>query len=390
MIKQDKNQHLPPPPPQIRFKQDDGSDFPDWEERRLGDIGKIKMCKRVFSNQTTEVGDIPFYKISTFGKKADAFISYELYADYKNRFSFPKVGEILISASGTLGRTVIYDGSDSYYQDSNIVWIENDEKLVYNVFLYYIYQIVRYDSEGGTIQRLYNSIISNTKFYSPTLPEQQKIASFLQSVDTKIQLLERKVVLLQSYKKGIMQKLFSQELRFKDDQGNEYPDWEERRLGEVVTKVSSDITLDSLKELRGTYAVYGAAGEIKRVDFFRETEPYVAIVKDGAVGKIHLCSPYSSVLGTLDIIKPKKEKINVYFLYSVLQRIVFSKYIIGSVIPHIYFKDYSQEKVLLPTLPEQQKIASFLQSLDTKISLTQKQVALTKLYKKGLLQRMFV
>ena len=178
-------------------------------------------------------------------------------------------------------------------------------------------------------------------------------------------------------------------IRFKQDDGSDFPDWEERRLGEVVTKVSSDITLDSLKELRGAYAVYGAAGEVKKIDFFRETEPYVAIVKDGAVGKIHLCSPYSSVLGTLDIIKPKKEKINVYFLYSVLQRIVLSKYIIGSVIPHIYFKDYSQEKILLPSLSEQQKIASFLQGVDTKIQLLERKVVLLQSYKKGIMQKFF-
>ncbi len=144
-----------------------------------------------------------------------------------------------------------------------------------------------------------------------------------------------------------------------------------------------------MKELRGAYAVYGAAGEIKRVDFFRETEPYIAIVKDGAVGKIHLCSPYSSVLGTLDIIKPKKEKVTVYFLYSVLQRIVFSKYIIGSVIPHIYFKEYSKEKIKLPCLLEQQKIASFLESVDTKIQLLERKVVLLQSYKKGVMQKLF-
>ncbi len=145
-----------------------------------------------------------------------------------------------------------------------------------------------------------------------------------------------------------------------------------------------------MKELRGTYAVYGATGEIKRVGFFRETEPYVAIVKDGAgVGRVHLCSPYSSVLGTLDIIKPKKEKVNVYFLYSVLQRIVFLKYIIGSTIPHIYFKDYSNEKINFPSLPEQQKIASFLQSVDTKIQLLERKVVLLQSYKKGVMQKLF-
>ena len=192
----------------LRFKDENGKDYADWEEKKLGDIGKIRMCKRVFSDETSETGEIPFYKIGTFGKEADAFITKELYNYYKERFSFPKTGEILLSASGTLGRTVIYDGSPSYFQDSNIVWIENNEENTTNLFLWYIYQIVRYDSEGGTIQRLYNSIISNTKFKNPALPEQQKIASFLSSIDTKIESTNQQINQTQSFKKGLLQQLF--------------------------------------------------------------------------------------------------------------------------------------------------------------------------------------
>jgi type I restriction enzyme S subunit len=216
--------------PQLRFQEFEG----EWEKKKLGDVGKIRMCKRVFSYETSESGEIPFYKIGTFGKEADAYITSELYFNYRERFSFPKIGEILMSASGTLGRTVVYDGKPAYFQDSNIVWIDNNEKLITNSFLYYIYQIVKYDSEGGTIQRLYNSIISNTKFNRPTLPEQQKIASFLSAVDEKIQQLSRKKELLEQYKKGVMQQLFSGKLRFKEENGEEYPDWERCRFSKYI------------------------------------------------------------------------------------------------------------------------------------------------------------
>ena len=192
----------------LRFKDENGAEFPEWEVKKLGDIGKIKMCKRVFSNQTTETGDIPFYKIGTFGKEANSYISMELFLDLKEKYSYPKVGEILLSASGTLGRTVVYDGSEAYFQDSNIVWIENNEELITNEFLFYVYQVVRYQSEGGTIQRLYNSIISSARFLKPSLLEQYKVVRFLSSLDTKIALVNTQIEKTQCFKKGLLQQLF--------------------------------------------------------------------------------------------------------------------------------------------------------------------------------------
>ena len=193
---------------QLRFKDENGKAYPKWEEKKLGDIGKIRMCKRVFNHETSQVGDVPFYKIGTFGKEADAYITLEHYLSFKEKFPFPKTGEILISAAGTLGRTVIYDGRPAYFQDSNIVWIENDEKLVRNSFLYFVYQIVKYDSEGGTIQRLYNNIISNAKFSRPSLEEQQKIANFLSAIDTKIESVATQIGKTQTFKKGLLQQMF--------------------------------------------------------------------------------------------------------------------------------------------------------------------------------------
>ncbi|MGM9796140.1 MAG: restriction endonuclease subunit S [Parabacteroides sp.] len=129
--------------------------------------------------QTNNIGGIPFYKIGTFGNVADAYISRELYEDYKGRFSFPIKGEILISASGTIGRTVIYDGKDAYFQDSNIVWIHNDESKVLNRYLYHYYQIIEWNVEGGTIKRLYNNNLAKTKIAVPDLAEQERIVSIL-------------------------------------------------------------------------------------------------------------------------------------------------------------------------------------------------------------------
>jgi len=193
---------------ELRFKDDDGNEFADWEEKKLGDIGDVKMCRRIFNEETLPDSDIPFYKIGSFGKKADAYISKELYLDYRKRFSFPKKGDILISAAGTIGRTVVYDGEDAYYQDSNIVWIDNDNSIVSNDFLFFILQIVKYNTEGGTIQRLYNNSLKSTKFHHPSLFEQTKIAKFLSAIDDKIQNCNFQIEKMELWKKGLLQKMF--------------------------------------------------------------------------------------------------------------------------------------------------------------------------------------
>ena len=97
--------------------------------KTLGDIGRVAMCKRIMKSETNSEGGIPFYKIGTFGGTANAFISEDLFTQYKEMYSYPKKGDILISASGTIGRTVIFDGEPSYFQDSNIVWLEHDESI---------------------------------------------------------------------------------------------------------------------------------------------------------------------------------------------------------------------------------------------------------------------
>ena len=136
-------------------------------------------------SETRSSGDVPFYKIGTFGKEPDAYISNEVYEKYKAMYSYPKKGDILISAAGTIGRTVIYNGEPAYYQDSNIVWVDNDESMVLNKYLYYFYQTQPWRaSTGGTIARLYNDNISQTKIPIPPLEKQREIVSILDRFDT--------------------------------------------------------------------------------------------------------------------------------------------------------------------------------------------------------------
>ena len=156
---------------------------------RLGEIGKISMCKRILKSQTNEFSGIPFYKISTFGGTPTVYIDEKVYLEYKEKYSYPKKGDILISAAGTIGKTVIFDGEDSYFQDSNIVWIENDESKVTNQFLYYFLQTNPFiTTNGSTIKRLYNDNLRDTKIPNvPSIQQQNQITDILGTLDKKIQ-----------------------------------------------------------------------------------------------------------------------------------------------------------------------------------------------------------
>ena len=157
---------------------------------RLGEIGRISMCKRILKSQTNEFSGIPFYKISTFGGTPTVYIDEKVYHEYKEKYSYPKKGDILISAAGTIGKTVIFDGEDSYFQDSNIVWIENDESKVTNQFLYYFLQTNPFiTTNGSTIKRLYNDNLRDTTIPNvPSIQQQNKITDILGTLDKKIQI----------------------------------------------------------------------------------------------------------------------------------------------------------------------------------------------------------
>ena len=184
-----------------------------------------------------------------------------------------------------------------------------------------------------------------------------------------------------------MQQLFTQKLRFKQ---KEHIKWEEKRIKNLLKQSSSNLSINTLENNFGDYPLYGATGIIKKIDFYEKEEDYIAIVKDGAgVGRTFYCTPYSSIIGTLQYLS-NTEGNNLKFIYYLLSYLKFEKYIIGSTIPHIYFKDYSKEKVNAPCLEEQTKIANFLTNLDKKIDQVAIELKYINEFKKGLLQQMFV
>ena len=381
--------------PKLRF-----SDFFDeWEEKELGEVATFLKGKGISKSDIVENGR---NKCICYG---------ELYTRYgevikevksktnisKDESLLSKKGDVLIPSSGETALDIatvscVKEDNILLGGDLNIMRPKEDQDgdfLAYCLSNFHDRNIAKI-AQGYSVVHLYKFHLKTLKINIPTFLEQQKISEFLRTTVDWVENLREQKESLKFYKKGIIQGIFSQKVRFKNNHGKNFPHWEKKMLGEIGDKKSSDVSANSLENNNGEYKIYGASGFIKKISFYKEENPYVSIVKDGAgVGRILLCDPKTSVLGTLDIIKPQKD-VSLYFLYLLLSGINFTKYVTGATIPHIYFKDYKKENFLIPSFPEQQKITEFLTSIDNLIKLKQQQITQAESWRKGLMQGLFV
>lgn len=216
-----------------------------WEVKKLGEVFDIQMCKRIYKEQTNYESGIPFYKIGTIGKEADAFIDEQLYNIYKNKYNYPLTGETLITCSGTIGKCYQYNGEEAYFQDSNIVWLraKNHNKINLN-YIFIVVSNIRWNSvEKTTITRLYTPTLKKAKILLPPLEEQKKIAEILMLWDKAIEQTKELITYKEKQKKGLMQLLLTGKKRldgFTDE-------WKTVKLGEVA-EMSSGGTPTTSKE----------------------------------------------------------------------------------------------------------------------------------------------
>ncbi|WQX65932.1 restriction endonuclease subunit S [Helicobacter pylori] len=354
----------------------------NWQRVRLGDIGKPCMCKRVMKHQTTRYGEIPFYKIGTFGNTADAFISKKLFLEYKTKYSFPKKGDILISASGTIGRAVIYDGKPAYFQDSNIVWIDNDETLVKNDFLFYAYSNIKWNTEHTTILRLYNDNFKNTLIPLPPLNEQIAIANILSGLDHYLYSLDALILKKEGVKKALSFELLSQRKRLKGFNQA----WQKVRLGDIcefgnggayetLIVENGDFKLISLNsiDIDGNLK-----NTMKRVNFYDNSlkqDDIVMVLSDVAHGDfLGLCAVIPSndyVLNQrMGRLRIRNDCINILFLrlYINANQKYFKMQGQGSSQLNLSKKAIEDFEIPLPPLNEQAAIANILSGLDNEIT----------------------
>ena len=389
--------------PEIRF-----AGFTDpWEQRKLGEFGSVAMCKRIYKEQTSEQGDVPFFKIGTFGADPDAFISNELFEDYKRTYPYPTPGTLLISAAGSIGRIVEYQGEKAYFQDSNIVWLEHEHRLN-DAFLKPLYSKIEWGLEGSTIKRLYNKDLLSAEVTIPDGREQKEIGQFFAKLDDLITLHQRKYDKLVVFKKSMLEKMFPKdgesvpEIRFA---GFTDP-WEQRKLGDVTdsfsggtpdgshasyyggsipfirsAEINSDKTELFLTEKgldnssakiveRGTvlYALYGAtSGEVG-----------IAAIKGAINQAILALSPHTGNDPLFLASWLRREKARIVDTYLQGGQGNLS----GSIVKELSFA--------LPQQKEQQVIGSFFSHLDNLITLHQRKLELLRNIKKSLLDKMFV
>lgn len=402
--------------PGIRFKGFDG----EWNTTTLGKLGSVETNKRIFMHDTAPTGDVPFYKIGTFGREPKLFVSQSLFDTYKERFPFPEKGDLLFSVIGSIGRVVEYEGEDEYFQDSNIVWLKHNGAID-NTFLKQFYSIVEWSGlEGSTIKHLYNRNILATEITLPCQSEQTQIGAYFKSLDRMIGLHQRKHDKLVTLKQAMLQKMFPQdgattpEIRFGSYKG----EWVANCLGNLIqlengyafkSKFFSDKQTNTIVLTPGSVKIGGGfqggkgrfyTGQVETDKFVFEAGDifvtmtdltptsqalgYPARVPDDGVTYLH-----NQRLGKLTDFDGDEE-----FLLNLLCTDSFHRFIVstasGTTVKHT-----SPEKILsfegyFPSKPEQKRIGTYFLNLDTLISKHATQLSKLKNIKSACLEKMFV
>ena len=396
--------------PALRFKE-----FEDeWGKKKMGDLSERIGDGLHGTPKYVDESDIHFVNGNNL-INGNIFITDKTKKVDENTFlkndKNLSDNTLLISLNGTIGNI-------ARYNNEKVMLGKSVGYFNFNTDSEYYYHILKspkiqrfFISEltGSTIKNLSLKTLRETIIPFPSLPEQQKIASFLSAVDEKIQQLTKKKELLEQYKKGVMQQLFSGQLRLKDENGNPYPYWEEKRLGEVGNIVSGlTYSPDDIDE-SGVLVLRSSNVHGRQVTF--DDNVYVNVI-DGKFNPVEendvlICVRNGSkrLIGKNALIKGKAIGVafgafmTVYrsasnlFLFHYFDTVDYKKEVhknLGATINSINGSDLKKFKIPFPCEEEQQKIARYLSSIDTKIESVNNGITLTQTFKKGLLQQLFV
>lgn len=404
--------------PSLRFPEFSG----EWENYELGQVVQVIDSLHQTPKEYLDIG-FPMIRVTDVnnGKLALSLclmVSENVYLEFTKKYT-PKKNDIIMSRVGTCGASVILETEDKVCLGQNTVLLtgsSNQKFLHILITSDFIQDQVNAKVVGSTQKTLSLKDLKKFKVTYPTKEEQTKIAAFLSTVDSKIDQLSQKKTLLEQYKKGVMQQIFSQQIRFKADDGCDYPEWEEKKLGEVGTTYNglTGKTADDFGD-GFPYIQYKQIFDKSKIDVSK-----FGFVSIGANEKQNMVcygdifftvSPetpnevgYASVL--LDDVdnlylnsfcfgyRPNKLLLDSSFSQYLFRSNKFRKKVTplaqGSTRYNISKTEFIKLTLMLPSLEEQTKIANFLTAIDSKIEQVAQQLEAAKQFKKGLLQQMFV
>ncbi|HCY4458409.1 TPA: restriction endonuclease subunit S [Staphylococcus aureus] len=411
--------------PELRFPGFEG----EWEEKKLRELrnpnDKYSYTGGPFgsdlkkSDYTTEgiqiiqlqnIGDGYFYN------RNRVFTSYEKAESLKSCNIFP--GDIVIAkmADPIARAAIVPNNNGKYLMASDGIRLSVDTLNFNTKFILECInrksfrKKVEDNSSGSTRMRIGLSTLGNLTIKTTTLNEQQRIAEFLSKLDRQIELEEQKLELLQQQKKGYMQKIFSQELRFKDENGNDYPDWEEKQLGEVAEIIgggtpstknklywNGEINWFSPIEIGNKTYVYSSQKKITEEGLRKSSAKILPVgtilfTSRAGIGKTAILAKESTTNQGFQSIVPRKGLLDSYYVYTIsnILKILAEKVGAGSTFSEISKKQMEQLNLNIPMIKEQKNISKFFSKFDNLIEIHERKLEFLKQRKQSLLQKMFV
>ena len=365
--------------PHLRFPEFSG----EWEKELLGTTCKVLMCKRILASQTNSDCGVPFYKIGTIGGVPDAYISKELFESYRAKYNYPRKGEVMITCAGTVGKAMIFDGHDSYYQDSNIVWIDNPTNTIDNTFLYHFISKVDWSKlNTTTIVRIYNDDLRQLWISYPTLSEQRKISIFLNLLNQRIETQKKIIEDLKKLKDVIRTKLFRQieSTCSVYDEIRNMLDYEQPSEYLVnSTEYSDDYQIPVLTANKAfilgytdeAYGIYDKRNCIILDDFTMDVK-YVTF-------------PFKVKSSAIKILTAKQH-VDLYFMYEYLLYLG----LVSEEHKRHYISEIESMNIVSPPLETQKHIAQTLQTISMKIESATSYYGLLSKQKQYLLNQLFI
>lgn len=352
---------------------------------RLGDNCNIQMCKRIMAAQTNTEGGVPFYKIGTIGGKADAYISKDLFDEYKMKYSFPHKGEVMITCAGTVGKCIIYNGEDSYYQDSNIVWIDNPNEIISNDFLYHLLSKINWSHlNSTTIVRIYNDDLRNLKLYYPHHDEQKKITHLFQLINECIATQNKIIEDLKKLKSAISLKMLHSD------------SWEQFRIKDIAIigrgRVISSVEISQQKN--PTYPVYSSQtsneGIMGYIDDYMFEGEYISWTTDGAnAGTVFYRNGKFNCTNVCGLLKLKKG-FDTHFVSLVLAEATKKYVSVNLANPKLMNNTMGNIQIRLPKLEEQKRISIVFRRLHELLAIHNNLLTEYSKQKQYLLSQMFI